>query len=89
MLKRIDFKICFSLFICLFFSANLFSQAEFKWIQIGALHGWFAEYGSEREEGIQTNKQQNGLRWPAFYTNQDIQAAKGLWIGASNFQDVG
>ena len=85
MLKRIDFKIFFSLFICLFFSTNLFSQAEFKWIQIGALHNWFAEYGCEIEEGASRN-QQDGLRWPAFYIDQDIQAAKGLWIGASNFK---
>jgi hypothetical protein len=86
MIKRINFKIYFYLFICLFVSTNLFSQ-EAKWIQIGALHGWFAENGSEKEEGIAVNRQQNGLRWPAFYDDQDCQAAKALWIGTTNFTD--
>ena len=31
--------------------------------------------------------QQDGLRYPAFYRVQDNQAAKGLWLGASNFYD--
>jgi hypothetical protein len=87
MLKRINFKIYFYLFIYLFVSANLFSQ-EAKWIQIGALHDWFAANGCAIEVGLQVGKQQNGLRWPAFYEQQDIQAGRSFWIGASNFKDI-
>ena len=27
------------------------------------------------------------MQWPALYAHQDIQAAKGFWIGAANFTD--
>ena len=65
------------------------AEAQFatKYLSIGNLHGWFANTGCEREEGLRTNQQQNGLQWPAIYLYQDVQAAKGLWIGTSNFTD--
>jgi len=69
-----------------FFTQKSYSQ-ETKWIQIGSLHGWFADKGCEIEEGRISPGQQDGLRWPAFFQKQDCQAAKGLWIGASNFTD--
>ena len=59
---------------------------ETKWMQIGSLHGWFADRGSEIEVG-RVNVQQDGTRWPAFYQKQDCQAAKGIWIGCQNFTD--
>lgn len=62
-----------------------YSQYAYKWLSVGSLHNYFTEIGSEIEEGIQKNKQQNGLQWPAIYQNQDIQCAKALWIGCTNF----
>jgi len=67
------------------YSDTAFSQYAYKWMSVGSLHNYFSEIGSEIEEGIQKNKQQNGLQWPAIYANQDIQCAKALWIGCTNF----
>ena len=79
------------LFILSFFalSNTAFSQYAYKWMSVGSLHNYFSEIGSEIEEGIQKNKQQNGLQWPAIYDNQDIQCAKALWIGCTNFSSPG
>ena len=79
------------LFILSFFalSNTAFSQYAYKWMSVGSLHNYFSEIGSEIEEGIQKNKQQNGLQWPAIYANQDIQCAKALWIGCTNFSSPG
>ena len=62
---------------------------EVKWMSIGDLHNWYSAAGSEIEVGRtgQVSDQQDGLRYPAFYRVQDNQAAKGLWLGASNFYD--
>ncbi|HAB54536.1 MAG TPA: hypothetical protein DCE80_20545 [Ignavibacteriales bacterium] len=57
-----------------------------KWLSIGSLHNWYSSRGSEVEEGY-VNQQQYGLRWPGIYKYQDMQAAKGFWIGAANFTD--
>jgi hypothetical protein len=54
---------------------------------VGALHNFFSEMGCEIEEGRPGARQQDGLQWPAIYRAQDSQAAKGLWIGATNFTD--
>jgi hypothetical protein len=59
---------------------------ETSWLSVGSLHNWYANYGCEIEEG-RVLKQQDGLQWEAIYANQDMQAAKGLWIGAANFTD--
>jgi len=78
-----------SLIICLFlisFSSVSYSQYAIKWMSAGSLHNWFSEIGSEREVGF-VNEQQYGLQWPAILAHQDIQAAKGFWIGAANFTD--
>lgn len=62
---------------------------ETKWIAIGEFHNWFSEGGCEIEVGRtgQISDQQDGLRWPAFYSVQDNQAAKAMWIGAENYYD--
>ena len=62
---------------------------EVKWMSIGDLHNWYSAAGCEIEVGRtgQVSDQQDGLRYPAFYRVQDNQAAKGLWLGASNFFD--
>jgi hypothetical protein len=64
------------------------AQAQFKtkWLAAGSLHNWFSEIGGEIEEGLE-KVQQYGLRWPAIYDYQDMQAARGTWIGVQNFTD--
>ncbi len=66
------------------------SSAQFlnKWLSAGSLHNWYAEIGSEREEGGFVQEQQSGMRWPAIYNRRDTQAAKGFWIGAKNVTDA-
>ena len=58
-----------------------------KWLAVGELHNWFSSIGCEREEDGPELQQQAGWRWPAPYLNQDMQAAKGIWIGARNYTD--
>ncbi len=78
------------LFIPIFISMTYSLIAEeTKWIAIGDMHNWFSEAGCEIEVGRtgQITDQQDGLRWPAFYSVQDNQAAKAMWLGAENFYD--
>ncbi|MFH0992476.1 MAG: hypothetical protein V1799_20950 [bacterium] len=63
-----------------------FTQGQTKWIQVGSLQNWFSEKGWEIEEG-NVRQQQYGLMWPAQYAYQSNQAAKGMWIGTTNFTD--
>jgi hypothetical protein len=63
------------------------AQGQTKWIQIGSMHNWYSEKGGEIEEG-NVREQQYGLRWPALVNRADAQAAKGFWIGATNFTDA-
>ncbi len=67
-------------------SAAFLSAQETRWMSVGSLHNYYSSYGCEREEG-RILQQQDGLRWPAIYKNQDMQAAKGLWIAATNYND--
>ncbi|KAA3609878.1 MAG: fibronectin [Calditrichaeota bacterium] len=62
---------------------------ESKWIAIGDLKNWYSSSGMEREVGRRglIPDQQDGLRWPALYSFQDVQAAKALWIGAIDYSD--
>lgn len=60
--------------------------AEGRWIKVGNLHNFYQSHGSEPEQDY-GDEQQYGLRWNALYDHQDIQAAKGFWIGVKNFQD--
>jgi len=62
------------------------AQGATKWVAVGSLQNWFSEVGCEIEEGLVLS-QQYGLRWPAQYNYQDCQAAKGFWIGATNWND--
>ncbi|MFB0514972.1 MAG: fibronectin [Candidatus Neomarinimicrobiota bacterium] len=61
-----------------------------KWIAIGDLNNWYSSAGGEREVGRRglVSDQQDGLRWPALFDWQDCQAAKALWIGATDFYDA-
>ena len=58
-----------------------------KWMAVGDLQNWFSSIGCEREEDGPDKQQQAGWRWPAPYQNQDMQAAKGLWIGTKNYKE--
>lgn len=66
--------------------SRLQAQYEVKWLAVGSLHNWYSEIGSEVEHGFQP-VQQYGMVWPAIYQYQDMQAAKGIWIGCKNFTD--
>ena len=68
-------------------SSQARAQGLTKWVQVGSLHEWYSEKGSEMEEG-NVLEQQYGLRWPALVNRTDGQAAKGLWIGVTNFTDA-
>jgi hypothetical protein len=57
-----------------------------KWMSVGSLHSWYSSVGCEIEEG-RIREQQDGLQWPALYRNQDMEAAKGLWLGVRNWTD--
>jgi len=62
---------------------------DYRWIAVGSLHNWFSDAGCEIEVGRRhlVADQQDGLIWPAQYLYQDIQVAKGLWIGAIDYTD--
>lgn len=75
-------------FLLLLITISAFSQIAGKraWMSVGSLHNWYFNYGSEFEEGW-VLEQQYGLQWPALYQHQDMQAAKALWIGTTNYTD--
>jgi hypothetical protein len=64
-----------------------FAQFKNVWMNAGSLHSWYSEIGSELEEGGPVVSQQYGMQWPAIYNYQDMQAARGMWIGAKDFTD--
>lgn len=69
--------------VALLLAAPASAQFATKWVAGGSLHNWYSAAGSEREEGL-VGSQQYGLRWPGIYAFTDMQAAKGLWLGARN-----
>lgn len=72
-------------FLCISMLSTIsYAQYAVKWMSVGSLHNWYSEIGSEVEEGF-VKEQQYGLQWPAIYAHQDIQCAKALWIGCTNF----
>lgn len=60
------------------------AQFENKWLSAGSLHNWYSEIGNEGEERGFVRTQQDGMAWPGIYRFTDMQAWKGLWIGARN-----
>lgn len=84
--NKIFFRLLLVGMLSILFVLSIFSQ-EVKRMQIGSLHGWFADKGCEIEEG-RVGVQQDGTAWPAYYQKQDCQAAKGFWIGCTNFTDA-
>jgi hypothetical protein len=69
--------------------ASQYTTAQYanKWLSAGSLHNWYSEVGNECEVCGFVGDQQDGLRWPGIYRYTDMQAAKGIWIGATNVTD--
>lgn len=67
-------------------STEVKAQFTNVWMSAGSLHSWYSEIGSELEEAF-VRQQQYGMQWPAIYRSQDMQAARGFWIGAKDFTD--
>jgi len=88
-LKAIRMKVSVMGILLLALCSSMVIAAESKWIAIGNLHNWYSEHGFEIEVGRtgQIPDQLDGLRWPAQFSYQDVQAAKALWIGSTNFND--
>lgn len=76
-----------TLCVLLFLSSSVFAQYSTKWMDIGSFQSWYSDAGCEYEEQ-RALVQQDGCRWPAIYPNQDMEAAKGLWIGVKNWKDA-
>jgi hypothetical protein len=83
---RIGLIICMLVLLIAGTATTVHAQFENKWLSVGSMHNWYSEIGSEREHGNQAF-QQFGLRWPAIYAYQDMQAYKAFWIGTTNFTD--
>ncbi|MFA6617531.1 MAG: hypothetical protein WCT23_00475 [Candidatus Neomarinimicrobiota bacterium] len=62
------------------------AATRYKWITVGSLQNFYYDTGIETEE-IVYERQQWGFCWDAFHRDQDMQAAKGMWIGVKNFVD--
>jgi len=63
---------------------------EIRWLRVGPLHSWFAEYGTETEisrTGNAQESQNDGYRWDAQFRYQDTQVGHGFWIGTTNYSD--
>ncbi len=86
--KRFIWQILISLIIILLIIPKTSNAQKYKWLAAGSFHNWFSEMGCEIEVGRSASAaQQDGAQWPAILPYQDIQAAKGLWIGSRNFTD--
>jgi len=86
MLKSLNGSVIFLFITIISFSPPKVNAAEGRWISIGDLHNFYQAHGCEPEQDF-GDEQQFGLRWPALYPHQDIQAARGMWIGVANFDD--
>jgi hypothetical protein len=82
----------FELFGFLELRAQVHGPQEVKWLWVGSLRHWFSnacaeiEYGRRSRSHLNTD-QDDGLRWPAQYQNQDHNVGKALWIGTTKFTD--
>lgn len=89
MMKRIPVLFCavLPLMLMLVAAGSLRGQDNTKWLSAGSFHNWYSDIGCEIEHGLYPS-QQYGFRWPAIHNYQDMQAAKGLWIGVKDFTDA-
>lgn len=74
---------------CLLGQENVYGQVSLStsWMAVGSLHNFYTSIGCEIEVGRTGADQQDGMRWPGLYEDEDMQAAKGFWIGTTNFTD--
>ncbi len=79
--------LCATLLTTLLLNGSAYAQYATKWMDIGSFQTWYSNAGSEYEEQ-RILAQQDGCRWPAIYPNQDMEAAKGIWIGVKNWKDA-
>ncbi len=87
-MKSLMQKICLISILILALMPALVLGQQYKWLSAGSLHNWISEQGCEIEVGrTPGSPQQDGLQWPAMLPYQDIQAAKGFWIGCQDFTD--
>ena len=82
-----QFSVLLAFFTLSATDSEVHAQFVNKWLSAGSLHNWYSEIGSECESCGFVGRQQDGLRWPGIYRYTDMQAAKGLWIGATNVTD--
>jgi len=86
-------KVSLIIFLLLNFNINISGQAqdptEIKWFRVGSLHSWFSAAGMEVETGRTglATEQLDGLRWDAQFLRQDVEAAKAVWMGTTNYFD--
>ncbi|MCC5925143.1 MAG: T9SS type A sorting domain-containing protein [Bacteroidetes bacterium] len=80
-------KLLIALIVLMGVSNSATAQTQPRWLSVGSLNNFFMPVGNEREHALVT-QQQFGLQWPAVYNNQNSQAAKGLWIGTTDFTDA-
>jgi len=67
-------------------SAGEVSAQQSKWIRVGELQSYFRNLGAEWEAADQTPY--NFLTWPTLYgDDQHTVRARGLWLGATDFDD--
>lgn len=88
-MNSVFYRMKFALLLLLLLGIQITTEAQFKnyWMSAGSLHNWYSEIGSELEEAGFIRTQQFGMQWPAIYSYQDMQAARGMWIGAKDFTD--
>ncbi|MFA6981268.1 MAG: hypothetical protein WC209_18220 [Ignavibacteriaceae bacterium] len=85
-IKRVQNVLGKTFILMLLIGSFTFSQ-ELKYMSVGSLHNWYSDLGCEIEVAGPAKTQQDGMQWPAIYQYMDIQAWKGMWIGAKNFGD--
>ncbi len=88
-MKRLQYAFWKIIVAFVIFVTVVATADETKWIAINMLHDWFSSGGAEIEVGRRhlVADQQDGMRWPAMFKDQDSKAAKALWIGCTNYND--
>ncbi len=85
-MKRFHKRLPVVFFLLSLIFVFLFGAERYKWITVGSLQNFYYDTGTELEEVVY-GQQQWGYTWDAFYRDQDMQTAKGMWIGAKDYYD--
>lgn len=87
MMKKLINTSCLLILISMATSVQFaHAQVLHKWLAVGSLHNFYSNVGTEVEHS-RINRQQDGMVWPGIYLYQDAQAAKAMWLGATNWTD--